>query len=59
MFYLAQRGDCDRLEIAADIDPGYAKAFGEAVESGLEVLCYSCKVGPEAIELDRSLTLSI
>ena len=59
MFYLVQRGDCDRLEIAADIDPGYAKAFGEAIESGLEVLCYSCIVRPEAIELDRSLAVKI
>ncbi len=59
MFFLVQRSDCHRLEIAADIDPGYAKAFSEAVESGIEILCYSCKVRPEAIELDRSLTVSI
>lgn len=57
MFFLVQRGDCAHLELAADIDPTYARTFGEAVNAGVEALCYSCKVGPEAIELDRSLAV--
>ncbi len=57
MFFLVQRGDCERLELAADIDPAYAQAFGAAVNAGVEALCYSCKVGPEAIELDRGLAV--
>ena len=58
LFFLVQRGDCKRLKIAADIDPDYADAFNEALKAGLEVLCYNCKIRPEAIELDRSLELS-
>lgn len=59
MFFLVQRDDCDRVEIAADIDPAYANAFDAALESGIEVLCYNCKVRPESIELDRGLTVNI
>lgn len=57
MFFLVQRGDCAHLELAADIDPAYARAFDEAVNAGVEALCYSCRVGPEAIELGRSLAV--
>lgn len=59
MFYLVQRGDCERLEIAADLDPAYDRSFRAALARGVEVLCYSCNVGREAIELDRALPLSV
>ena len=55
--FLVQRGDCSRVALAADIDPAYAAAFRTARARGLEVLCYGCKVGVEAIELERSLPL--
>lgn len=55
VFYLVQRGDCDRFAIAGDIDPTYAEALDEAINRGVEVLCYACDVAPEAIELDRPL----
>ncbi len=55
LFYLVQRGDCRRVTIASDIDPGYARAFDQARARGVEVFCYDCKVGPEAIELGRRL----
>ena len=51
MFYLVQRGDCARVTIASDIDPGYARAFEDARTRGVEVFCYDCSVGPEAIVL--------
>lgn len=55
MFYLVQRSDCDHVGIARDIDPAYDQAFRDAVYQGVEVICYGCKVGPEAIELHRRL----
>ena len=58
LFFLAQREDCTRLEVAADIDPNYATAFARALAEGVEMICYGCKVGPEAIELDRPLPIS-
>lgn len=59
MLYLVQRGDCDRLAIAADIDPVYDRTLRAAMARGVEALCYSCTVGPETIEVDRRLPLAI
>jgi sugar fermentation stimulation protein A len=59
MFFLVQRGDCSRLEIAGDIDPGYHEALRSALGRGVEAMCYSCRVAPEAIELDRGLALAL
>ena len=58
MFFLVQRGDCTSFRVAADIDPDYDRAFHAALDHGVEVLCYSCRVGEEAIELDRPLPVT-
>ena len=58
MFFLVQRGDCARLEIAGDIDPDYHSAFAAALAHGVEAICYDCDVAPEAIELNRGLALA-
>ena len=57
MLFVAQRGDCRRLALAADIDPAYAGEFARAREAGVEVLAYACRVGPDGIEIDRPLAL--
>ena len=57
MLYIVQREDCDRFRLAADIDPAYTRAFAVARAGGVEALCYSCKVGPEAIELAGPLPI--
>ena len=59
MFFLVQRGDCSRLEIAGDIDPDYREALRTALGRGVEAMCYTCNVAPEAIELDRGLALAL
>jgi sugar fermentation stimulation protein A len=59
MFFLVQRGDCTSFQVAADIDPDYDRALHAALDHGVEVLCYSCRVGEEAIELDRPLPVTI
>lgn len=59
MFFLVQRSDCARLEIAGDIDPGYQDALQSALGRGVEAMCYTCKVAPEGIELDRGLALAL
>ncbi len=58
MFFLVQRGDCARLEIAGDIDPDYQSAFAAALAQGVEAICYDCHVAPDAIELNRGLALA-
>ena len=55
-FYLAQRGDCSRFEIAADIDPEYARAYESATGRGVEVICYGCQVTPKSVQLGHRIT---
>lgn len=57
MLFLAQRGDCRRFAIAADIDPAYDAAFASARAAGVEALCYACQLSPEAVELGQPLPL--
>ena len=57
MLYVVQREDCDRFRLASDLDPAYAAAFAIARAGGVEALCYSCKVGREAIELAGPLPI--
>lgn len=55
MFYLVQRTDCDRMGLAADIDPAYAAAFDAARAAGVEVLCYDTRISPEGVEVGERL----
>ncbi|MCC3305993.1 DNA/RNA nuclease SfsA [Sneathiella sp. HT1-7] len=49
MFYLIQRTDCTKFQIAADIDPVYAVAFKEAIAAGVEIICYDCHISTKEI----------
>lgn len=51
LLYLVQRGDCDRFEIAADIDPAYAAAAEAAHAAGVEMLVVRADVTPAGIEI--------
>lgn len=53
MLFVIQRTDCDAFEACADLDPAYAAGLTEAARRGVEVLCYDCDIGPEAIRLAR------
>lgn len=58
LLFLVQRGDCERVAVAEDIDPGYAAAFAEAQAAGVEILCYSCSLTPAGIAVERRLPLA-
>ncbi|WP_323040120.1 DNA/RNA nuclease SfsA [Gemmobacter sp.] len=49
MVYLLARDDCDRIRIAADIDPAYAEAFDQARAAGVAMLGLSCRITPEEV----------
>ena len=55
--FLVQRPDCDRLDLAADIDPGYASAFASAREAGVKAYAIGCDVTLEGIEAIRPVTV--
>lgn len=58
MAFVVQRGDCDRVAIAADLDPAYARAFAAARQAGVEVIAYGCRVTPEGIGIDFPVRVS-
>jgi sugar fermentation stimulation protein A len=51
MMYLAQRQDGQAFTIAGDIDPEYEKTLKTARKSGVEALCYSCKLTSKEIKV--------
>ena len=53
MLFVIQRGDCDRFDTAADLDPAYARGLADAFQRGVEVLCYACDVSLQAIDIRR------
>lgn len=55
MVFLVQRADAKEVKVARDIDPNYGAALDRAVENGVEILCYSCKLTPNSIEVVKSV----
>jgi sugar fermentation stimulation protein A len=49
LLYLVQRTDCDRVGVAADIDPTYAAALARAIAAGVKVMALRCRITPEEI----------
>ncbi|MGB1548295.1 MAG: DNA/RNA nuclease SfsA [Alphaproteobacteria bacterium] len=58
LLYLVQREDCGDFVLAEKIDPAYAEAMRTAREAGVETVCFTCRVGTAAIEMDRPLPFS-
>ena len=59
MLFLVQRDDCRKFAIARDLDPDYAQRFVEARANGVETICYSCKMSPEEISVQRTLDIIV
>ena len=59
LLYLVQRTDCARLRLAADLDPGYARAAAAARAAGVEFLAYGTRISPEAVELGHQLPVAV
>ena len=55
MLYLVQRTDCDRFDLARDIDPTYGAAFDAAREAGVEVICIGTRITPVGVEIRQAL----
>lgn len=55
MLFVIQRTDCDVFAACHDLDPAYAKGLEKAARAGVEVLCYDCDIGPDAIRIARRI----
>ncbi|WP_099826981.1 DNA/RNA nuclease SfsA [Oceaniglobus indicus] len=55
MLYLVQRTDCARLRMAADLDPGYARAFEQAADAGVEMICHDTVIDTCGVSLGAAL----
>ena len=49
--FVVQREDCTRFRAAHECDPAYARILKEAHQNGVEISVYSCRFGPQSIEL--------
>jgi len=57
MLYLIQRNDCNSFKIAEDIDPEYGKAFIEAKNAGVEVICIDTILSTTEINIGKNIKL--
>ena len=55
ILYLIQRENCDSFKIAKDIDEKYKIAFSKALNAGVKILCYDCKLNSEEIKLNKQI----
>ena len=55
ILFLIQREDCKLFKVAKDIDKSYKKSFDKALNNGVKVLCYDCKLNPEEIKINNEI----
>jgi sugar fermentation stimulation protein A len=59
LLFVVQRNDCEKFEIAKDIDPIYAKTLVKAVKNNVKILCYDCKFSSKGIVLNNNIKFQI
>ena len=55
MLFLVQREDVDSFRPAKSYDPKYAALLEEAVDSGVEILIYQCRINSKGIKIHKKL----
>ncbi len=59
MLFIVQREDCHNFNTEQSIDPKYCELLKLALESGVEVLVYQCKLTPSEIVVHRKLPIIV
>ncbi len=59
LLFVIQRNDCDKLEIAKDIDPLYSETLLNALKNNVKILCYNCKFTSKGIILNKKIKFQI
>lgn len=57
VLFLAQRSDCDRFALAADLDPAFARALQDAMARGVEAAAYVCEITLEEIAVSGRMNV--
>ena len=57
--FIIQRDDCNKFNIASDIDPEYSNLLTKAVKKKLKILCYDCKFTSKGIKLNKKVKVKI
>lgn len=57
MLYLVQRTDCDRFQLARDLDPEYSAAFDAARAAGVEMLCFGTEIARDQVTIANALPI--
>ncbi len=55
ILFLIQRESCDSFKIAKDIDKDYELTLREAINNGIQILCYNCKLSNEEIIINKQV----
>ena len=59
LLFVIQREDCNKFEIAKDIDPEYSKTLINAIKHNVKILCYDCKFLSKGIILNNKIKFQI
>ncbi len=57
--WFVQRDDAHRLQLDAQLDPELARAAAEAVQAGVVLCAYRCRVDPHAVEVDDLIPVEV
>ena len=55
LLFVIQREDCNKFEIAKDIDIEYSKSLINAIKHKVKILCYDCKFSSKGIVLNNKI----
>ena len=55
LLFCVQHSGIQSVQVAKQIDPDYAKELKQAMLSGVQILCYGCKISSEKIYINQSL----
>ena len=59
IFFVIQRNDCKKFDLAKDIDPDYCELLIKAVKKKLNIICYDCKFSSKGIKLNRKIKFKV
>jgi len=57
LIFIIQRDDCNKFDLANDIDSNYCELLKKALKKKLNVLCYDCKFSSKSIKLNKKINL--